>query len=174
MSELQKIKDLTPHFYFDIMNNSNIIDEILVQIICVEAVKNWSKNLDFVNYFEKLGLENKIKLAKIILKHNHPDIFKKYSSFFRDIEDVKKWRDDIAHRPIEYQRDSNEQHARLVYHKKEIPDPRKFTERQWRIIQWQRGLTERQMQGIMKKSGKCVKDVREIWTLIGKTKNLRF
>ncbi|MEX0764725.1 MAG: hypothetical protein WD033_06135 [Nitrosopumilaceae archaeon] len=160
MSEVQKIKDLTPQFQFVVLINSNIIEQILTQIICVEIAKDWSKSLDFVDYFEKLRFSNKIDLAKIILKNNHPKILKNYSNFFAELENVKKWRNEIAHNPIAYERDSNEQNARLVFGHKEIIK--------------QRRLTEKQMRSIMKKAEKCTLDVRNIWTLIGKTKGLSF
>lgn len=163
MTDVEKIQELVPQFYFTVMNNTNIIDNLLLEIISLDIPKN-PKNIKnrirFANFFEKLGFHNKIELVKIILQTNYPDIFQKYPNYFQELSDVKEFRDSIAHLPIHFERDSNEQHAKLVFHH--------------RIIANQKRLTKRRMEGIMKTVKKCTDDTRKIFTLVGKTKDLRF
>jgi len=163
MTELERITELTPKFQYTVLININIIDSIITEIICVDVTKDAkdiSKRIEFGNYFETFGFQSKLDLLKIILKTNHLDILKKYPDFFSELGDVKKWRDSIAHSPIAFERDSNENNARLILgHRK---------------IKKQKRLTEKQMLSIMKKAEKCTEDTRKIFSLIGMTKGLRF
>jgi hypothetical protein len=163
MSELDKIKALVPNFYFDVVNGINVIDSTIRVIIGVDLTrdaKNPEKRVEFELYFDQVGFQNKIRLLKIILKENYPDILKKYPNYFAELGNVKGYRDSIGHSPVYYERDSNEQNAKLV-----IPNI---------IYKKQKKLSKRQMDGILKTVEKCINDTREILRLIGKAKNLNF
>lgn len=163
MNEVDRIKALVPHFYFDVVNGINIIDNTIRVIIGVDLAKdakNIQKRIKFELYFEEFAFQNKIKLLKIILKENYPEIIKKYPTYFVELGHVKGYRNSIAHSPIHYERDSNEKNAKLV-----IPNI---------IFAKQQKLTVRQMRGILKTVEKCTNNTREILCLIGKTKGLKF
>lgn len=163
MTELERIKELTPKFQLTVLGNINTIEQFINEIIDVDFTKDPKdiyKRVEFFKYFEQLNLHSKIDLLKIILKVNHPDIFKKYPNFFVELGDVKKWRDSIAHNTITYERDSTEKNARLI-----LNHP---------VIKKQKKLSERQMQGIMKKVEKCTEDTRNIWISVGMSKGLKF
>jgi len=162
-SELERIKDLTVKFHYNVFVYTNIIDGTLLEILSLELTKeahNIRKRIAFGDYFENFTFQEKIDFLKVILDTNHQGILKKFPDFFAELGDVKKWRDIIAHSPVAFIRDSNEENARLILsHRK---------------IKKQKFLTERQMQGIIKKVKKCNSDTRKILSLIGKTKGLNY
>jgi len=163
MSELERIQKLTPNFVYTVFVHTNIIDDMITEIICVAITtdaKDILKRIEFGNYFENFRFQSKLDLLEVILKTNHPDILKKYPNFFTELADVKKWRDSIAHSPFAFERDSDEKNAKLILGH--------------RRIKKQKRLTEKQMLDIMKKVEKYANDTREILRLIGKTKGLRF
>jgi len=163
MTELERVKELTPKFQLTVLNNINIIDSTLLEIICVDVTKNAEdirKRIGFGNYFEKLGLQSKIDLVKIILESNNPDIFKQFPNYFDELNNLKVYRNSIAHSSIAFERDSNEENAKLILQQRKIIKTKK--------------LSEKDMLDIMNRVTKCTEDTRKIFTLIGKTKGLRF
>jgi len=163
MTELEKIKELTPKFQLSILNNVNIIDNILLEIICVDVTKDAKdirKRIKFGNHYEKRSFQKKIDLVKVILETNHPNILKKHPKFFDELAFVKRYRNSLSHSSIHWERETDEKNVKLVLHH--------------RTIKKQVRLSRRQMLNIMKKAEKCTDDTRKIFSLIGKTKGLRF
>jgi|SaaInlV_200m_DNA_6_1039755.scaffolds.fasta_scaffold03508_4 hypothetical protein len=163
MSELKRIQELTPKFQGTILSTVNSIETILNEIIAVDIThdpKDIYKRVHFFKYFENFGLQNKIELVKLILTINYPKILEKFPLFFTELGDVKKMRDTVAHNYIAYEADPQGEKAKLL-----LEHP---------IIKKQRKLTERQMQGLIKKVEKIIGDARKIHKLVGKTKSLNF
>lgn len=163
MSEVERISKLLPKFVQTVLVNMNIIDNFLLEMISVEITKDAEdieKRIQFADYFEKSRFQNKVDLLEIILKNNHPDIFEKFPNFFTELNHMKEYRNAIAHFTIHFERDSDEKNAKLVLHHRKINK--------------QKRLTEEEMLEIMQKVVKCTEDTRNIFTLIGKTKGLRF
>ena len=164
MTELERVKELTPKFQLTVLLCANRIETVITEMISVEVCKKPKdiyKRVEFFNYFEdNFRLQYKIDLLKIILKNNHPGIFKKFPNYFNQLNEVKKIRNSIAHSEVQYERDSNEKNAKLILH-----HPR---------IKKQMKLKEKQMLNIIKKAEKVSEDTRKIWILVSKSKGLRF
>jgi hypothetical protein len=163
MTDLDRIKKLTPEFRLTILSNINQIETMITEMISVDFCKNANdvyKRVEFFNHFEKSTLQNKIDLLKIILRNNNPTIFKQFPNFFIELGEVKKMRDSIAHNTVAYEADPQGGHAKLLLHHS--------------IIKKQQDLTERKMKGLMKKAEKIMQDTRKIWILVGNTKSLNF
>ncbi len=156
MTELERIKELTPKFQGTILSTINSIETVLNEIIAVDIThdpRDDYERVHFFKYFENLGLQNKIELTKIILTINYPKILEKFSIFFTELGDIKKTRDTIAHNYVAYEADPKGEKAKLL-----LEHP---------IIKKQRKLTEKQMLGLMKKVQKIRDDTQKIHVLVG-------
>jgi len=163
MSEVARISELLPKFLQTVLVNMNHIDNVILEMISVEITKDSEdirKRLQFLDYFEWLGFQKKVDLLELILKNNHPDIFKKFPRFFTELNELTQKRNKIAHYSIHFERDSNEKNAKLVLHHRKIKK--------------QERLSETEMHEIMQKVAKCTEDTGKIFTLIGKSKGLNF
>ncbi|MGI9566912.1 MAG: hypothetical protein ACR2LL_07870, partial [Nitrosopumilus sp.] len=106
MTEIERIREMTPKFQGTILSTINSIETALNEIIAVDITRepeDVCKRVHFFKYFENFGLQNKIKLTKIILTINHPKILEKFPIFFTELGDVKKMRDTIAHNYVAYE-----------------------------------------------------------------------
>ena len=163
MTEIEEVKELTPKFLLGVLSNINRIESMITEMISIDVSKKPKdiyKRVEFFKYFEQFNLHSKIELLKIILKNNHPDILKKFPNFFDELSEVKKMRNSIAHNTVAYEADPKGEKAKLLL--------------QHPIIKKQQKLTKRKMQGIIVKAEKISEDTRKIWSLVGKSKGLRF
>ena len=121
MTELERIKELTPKFQLTVLTGINGIETMVTEMISVDFCKEAQdvyKRVKFFNYFEdNFRLHSKIGLLKIILENNHPDILKEFPNFFEELDEIKQIRNTIAHNEVQYERDSDtEENASLVLH----------------------------------------------------------
>jgi hypothetical protein len=164
MTELERVKALTPKFQLTVLLGVNGIDTMITEMIGVDFCKEADdiyKRVDFFNYFINSTINLKIDLLKIILKNNHPEILAKFPNYFADLEEIQQMRNSIAHNTVAYERDSSTgENASLILH-----HPR---------IKRQKKLREKQMLEVIKKTEKVSEETRKLWILIGKTKGLKF
>jgi len=71
MTELERIKELTPKFQLTVLSSINRIETMIAEMISVDFCKEADdiyKRVSFFNYFEdNLRLQNKIDLLQTIL-----------------------------------------------------------------------------------------------------------
>lgn len=165
MTELERIKELTPKFTLDVLSNINRSETMITEMISVDFCKDASdiyKRVNFFNYFsDRVTLQPKLDLLKIILENNHPDVLKQYPDYFTEIDQIKQIRNKVAHNTIAYERDAETgENASLI-----LANPRNKREKK---------LREQDMLDIIKIAEKISKNTKEIWVLIGKSKGIRF
>ena len=83
MTELERIKELTPKFQLTVLGNINTIEQFINEIIGVDFTKDPKdiyKRVEFFKYFESFSLKSKVDLLQIILKVNYPSNWKSSGS----------------------------------------------------------------------------------------------
>ena len=148
-----RIRDLSKMFAFQIMTHTITIEERLTDIICMAIDKKRANVPKFLDYFDNIGLDKKIDLAKLILECNYPKIWQKYPHIFGTVGQIKKWRNDLAHlnRYFEINHMENNE-TYLVLHN--------------RTTSKQEKLTEKKMYRIMQMAEKCSLDMMIITKLV--------
>ena len=154
-----QIRQKSEEFSFNVVTYTIQLEEILTTIICLQLSKDWLKMSSYMDYFDNVGINNKINLAEIILKTNHPNILKKYPKIFAQIKNIKDLRNLVAHRNRHYEMDSEGKNPKFVFHHRKIKK--------------QIRLTEEQMTMRVKKIEKCLGDLTKVQNLFGKDFGLK-
>lgn len=156
---INSIKKLSEEFQFKIFVYSSNIDRDLIIIICMELIKKWSDMVNFIDYFQEVAFSRKIELVKIILNSNYPEIYKKYSTIFTQMGQIKSIRDKIAHFIPSYSTNGDGSETSYVLSPMIVRIDEHKEEK----------FSEMKMQGLMRMAEECSKTIREITVSIGKT-----
>jgi len=148
------IRESSREFSFNVVTYSIQLEEIMTNIICLELSKDWLEMESFEDYFDKVSFENKINLAETILKNNHPKTLKKFPKIFANVRQVKKIRNQLAHRNRHYEVNPQGKNAKFVLHHRKIKK--------------QIRLSEKEMTKQIEKIEKCLNDMHKVQDLFAK------
>jgi len=97
-----EFRRISENFTFYVVEYASQIDGLFNSIILVDLVRDHKQYKDYLAYYQKQGFESKKKLVKIILQSYYTSCLEKYSNIFNDIENVQKYRNDLAHHSKHY------------------------------------------------------------------------
>lgn len=135
-----KFRQMSKEFSFNVVTRAIQLEEIMTTIICLELSKNWMKMEPYMDYFDNIGLDNKIDLSEIILKTNHPKILKKYPKIFENVREIQKLRNKLVHQNRHFEMNSDEVYTDFVLYHRKIKKQVKFSEKQ--MLQYNQKLRE--------------------------------
>ena len=154
-----KIRQASKEYSFNVVTYTIQLEEILTMIICLELSKDWMKMSPYMDYFEKMVIERKIELAKIILENNHSEVFKKFPKIFNEIKNIKELRNKLSHRNRHYTINYETKDTKFVLAHRKINKS---------VI-----LSEERMLKDTKKIEKCLEDMHKLLNLFGKDFGIR-
>lgn len=142
-----EIRRKAENFTFYVIEYSSTIDQAFTEIILSEFVRDRTKYIDFLEYYEKQNFNTKKNLVKIILKSKHNEILQKYPDIFVEIEKVQEWRNKLAHYTKYYEQNQDNNYTFVLHHP---------------IIKKQIRLFDEEMKKILSDAEKCYIQFYEI------------
>jgi len=97
-----EFRRISENFTFYVVEYASQIDGYFSSIILVDLVRDHKQYKDYLAYYQKQNFESKKRLVKIILQSYYTEYLEKYPNLFNDIDNIQKYRNDLAHHSKHY------------------------------------------------------------------------
>lgn len=154
-----QIITLTKLFAFKVLTYTINTEELLKIIICISTATKSSSIEKFAEYYDEISLDKKIGLARVILENDYPEILARYPKVFTQINELKRWRNLLAHINRYFVTDHTNNRSHFVI------EGRKTSQ--------QEELTEDKMHKIMLEAEKCYNVIAQIMIDVANKKGVQ-
>jgi len=142
-----EIRKKAENFTFYVIEYASMIDRSFTEIIISEFVRDRTKYINFLEYYEKQHFGPRKELVKIILQSKYELILQQHPNIFDEIGEIQKWRNRLAHYTKHYEANPDSSYTFVLHHP---------------IIKKQIRLSNKKMEKILCDAEKCYKKFFEL------------
>lgn len=152
-----EIRRQAENFTFYVTEYAAKINGYFTELIISQIIKDRTKYLAFLKYYDRQTFEAKKNLVHIILESKYNDILQKYPDIFTEIDTVQFWRNKLDHYTKHYLHNPDDSYTFVLDHP---------------IVVKQLSLSVEQMNDILQAAEKCDSNVFAILQQILKNSSI--